>query len=535
MANRYWVAGRTGNWNSTANWSSSATATTGGASVPGTADTAFFSANSGSGNCTVDINPTVLAVNMTGYTGTLTFNSAGNYITITGTGTPFIGSTSATIVRSGASLDGFNIVTAGTSTATKTITTGAVSETNALNFSIGGTGGGTYSLGSGTFGRLSISTDNTGQGATFTTLTVYGSFYRTPNAGGTSTGTINMYSNLSVAATSMLAGSTYTIKTAGTTNFMLYGATSNTPGTSFVATSTGTGTGTVTPTRFMYFANYTNLSFTFNIGTGSSQGSVALGTGLGVAPSFGNSYGSTAPLNMLSGYFYSNKVTMDFSYSASYFDFSPNYVKNIKIDSPITFGYTNQLRGNDNSGTTFDFSLADVTLYNSGDVTAMTLALPVYTKFKSLVIYIGGGSNFQLTINCQNLTVDTLDISQFTPFGGSNTNTLIFPYGSFIYVRNLKSRLSSNGSRVIIQSTANGAPFYLTKTGGGIAYFNGVAIKDCYVNPANTWYANTTSSTGKTENELINTQYFGNNRNNGNNSQIIFDRYPPVGGFNEFF
>jgi hypothetical protein len=164
----------------------------------------------------------------------------------------------------------------------------------------------------------------------------------------------------------------------------------------------------------------------------------------------------------------------------------------------------------------------------------MTLVLPVYTKFKSLAIYIGFGLNFQLTINCQNLTVDTLDISQFNPPTGI-TNTLIFPYSAFIYVRNLKSRPLSYDSRVIIQTTANGAPFYLVKTGGGIAYLNGVAIKDCTASPANTWYANTTSSTGKTGNELLNAQLYGNNANNGNNSQIIFNRYPPVGGFNQFF
>lgn len=46
------------------------------------------------------------------------------------------------------------------------------------------------------------------------------------------------------AATALVAGRGYTITTLGTTNFTLHGASSNTIGTSFVATAVGTGTGT---------------------------------------------------------------------------------------------------------------------------------------------------------------------------------------------------------------------------------------------------------------------------------------------------
>jgi hypothetical protein len=154
MASRYWVRNAVGNWSSTANWSTSSTAVTGGASVPGTADTAFFNANALAGNCTVDITPTVLAVNMTGYNGTLNFGSLGNFITVTGTGTVFTGSTTATIVRSGYSLTDHNIACISTTTAAKTITTGAVSEANSLNFRIQSTSTGTYTLGTSVFRNL---------------------------------------------------------------------------------------------------------------------------------------------------------------------------------------------------------------------------------------------------------------------------------------------------------------------------------------------------------------------------------------------
>lgn len=51
--------------------------------------------------------------------------------------------------------------------------------------------------------------------------------------------------DVDVAATDIVEGNSYAIKTAGTTDFTLIGAADNTVGTQFVATGTGTGTGTV--------------------------------------------------------------------------------------------------------------------------------------------------------------------------------------------------------------------------------------------------------------------------------------------------
>ena len=48
MANRYWVAGGTGNYNSTTNWSATSGGAS-GASVPTTVDAIFFDASSGTG------------------------------------------------------------------------------------------------------------------------------------------------------------------------------------------------------------------------------------------------------------------------------------------------------------------------------------------------------------------------------------------------------------------------------------------------------------------------------------------------------
>lgn len=75
MADRYWVNGGTGNWNSTTNWS----ATSGGpsgASVPSTSDDVFFD-NLGNSNCTVNTAPTVLSVTVSsGYTSNISFTNS---------------------------------------------------------------------------------------------------------------------------------------------------------------------------------------------------------------------------------------------------------------------------------------------------------------------------------------------------------------------------------------------------------------------------------------------------------------------------
>jgi len=72
MANRFWVGG-TNTWDNstTSNWSTT-DGGGGGASVPGSSDTALFTANSGSVTVTLNYNPTLTGLNFTGFTGTFT-------------------------------------------------------------------------------------------------------------------------------------------------------------------------------------------------------------------------------------------------------------------------------------------------------------------------------------------------------------------------------------------------------------------------------------------------------------------------------
>jgi hypothetical protein len=51
-ASRYWIATSTANWSNTANWSTSSGGS-GGATVPGSSDYAYFN-SSRNGNCTID-------------------------------------------------------------------------------------------------------------------------------------------------------------------------------------------------------------------------------------------------------------------------------------------------------------------------------------------------------------------------------------------------------------------------------------------------------------------------------------------------
>jgi hypothetical protein len=81
MADRYWVAGGTGNYNSTTNWSATSGGAS-GASIPNTADNVFFNALSGVGTATINVASNCRDLNLTGFTGTLAFTNA---LTVNGT------------------------------------------------------------------------------------------------------------------------------------------------------------------------------------------------------------------------------------------------------------------------------------------------------------------------------------------------------------------------------------------------------------------------------------------------------------------
>ncbi|SKC81463.1 T9SS type A sorting domain-containing protein [Ohtaekwangia koreensis] len=116
---RYWVASTSSNWNNTANWSATSGGI-GGASVPGASDAVVFNGAGGlQGNCILDIAPTVSSVTVNGYSGTIDLNGF-NLISS--------GTTAATFTT--------GLITNGGAPATITINTTGIATFNGTHFGI---------------------------------------------------------------------------------------------------------------------------------------------------------------------------------------------------------------------------------------------------------------------------------------------------------------------------------------------------------------------------------------------------------------
>ena len=128
MAARFWTGG-SGTWNTTntANWSAT-TGGAGGASVPTTADTITFDANSGGGTCTVAATGAGTSMTCTGYTGTFSGTQSINLSGVSG----------ATFTAGGSIEAGSNI--------TIVFTNNAASGTRTFNGGTGTTEANSFSL-----------------------------------------------------------------------------------------------------------------------------------------------------------------------------------------------------------------------------------------------------------------------------------------------------------------------------------------------------------------------------------------------------
>lgn len=203
MANRYWVTGGTGNWNSTTNWST-ASGGASGASVPGSSDAALLDASSGAGTVTLDISPTIQTLTCTGFTGTLAFGT--NTISLNSTGTIFTGATTMTVT--GTPL----IICTNSSATARTVIPSLVTESNSISFRVTA-GTGTFTLSTTPAVRDLDFTDGvnpTGYAGALTmaVMTVYGNFKASTGMTCPSSG-----NSITFAATS----GTKTINTAGVT------------------------------------------------------------------------------------------------------------------------------------------------------------------------------------------------------------------------------------------------------------------------------------------------------------------------------
>ena len=171
MANKYWAAGVSGNWNSILSWSDFAIGTPAGAVVPGVGDDVFFNAASGTVTITLDVSPDIQTLTCTGFTGTLAFGT--NTISLNSTGTIFTGATTMTVTGTP------QIICTNSSASSRTITPTAVTEANSISFRIiAGTG--TMSLTAGSYRNLDFTdgVNPTGYAGALgnTTITIYGNF-----------------------------------------------------------------------------------------------------------------------------------------------------------------------------------------------------------------------------------------------------------------------------------------------------------------------------------------------------------------------
>lgn len=134
MASRYWVGG-TATWDGTAGskWALTSGGA-GGQSVPTSADSVIFNANSGSGTVTIAAGAICLKLNCSGFTGTLAFGT--NSIELAGEESNiFAGGTTMTVT--GTPL----IKLTNPGSGIRTLSTGVMSEANSISFEItAGTG-----------------------------------------------------------------------------------------------------------------------------------------------------------------------------------------------------------------------------------------------------------------------------------------------------------------------------------------------------------------------------------------------------------
>ena len=270
MADRYWVAGGTGNYNSTTNWSATSGGAS-GASVPSTADNVFFNASSGAGTATINVVSSCLNLNLTGFTGTLNFTSnlstlgtvnfgTGGY---TETGAAALRFQTATTITSNGSSWAGNIIFAanGTFTLADNLTiTGNLSFETGFGSTINGN---TLNIG----GNLTHSSSVNISGTTLFNFNGTGTWSHTSTGGIFNNFTINTAGTLTLGATvryqtGTLTYTSGTVITTGSALVLTGSATLNTNGITWNNIST-------TATAAITLGSNLTLTGTLSISTGT--------------------------------------------------------------------------------------------------------------------------------------------------------------------------------------------------------------------------------------------------------------------------
>jgi hypothetical protein len=504
MANRYWVTGGNGNWNSTTNWATSSGGIA-GASVPGSGDAALLDAASGSGVVTLDISPTIQTLTCTGFTGTLAFGS--NTISLNSTGTIFTGVLTMTVT-------GTPLIIATNSSATaRTITPTAVTEANSISFRITA-GTGALTLTAGAYRDLDFTdgTNPTGYAGALgnSAITIYGSFKA--STGMTRTAGTGVYTFAATSGTKIITSAGVTFDNPFTLNGV--------GGTWQLQDALTSGSSrTVTFTNGTLDLNNLTLTVGFFSATNSNTRSIAFGTGSITLIGSGSTIWSTG---LATNFSYTGTPTVNATYSGSV------GTRTISSGSSSSSGTeSNSVNFNISAGTDIVLFTATARVKNlnftgfAGTLSGTSALLCYGNLTYSAGMTIAAATNptiFGATSGTQLITTNaqTLDLPlTFNGIGGTfafqdaltqgSTRAFTITNGTVQLKAGVTSTVgalaTSGTTQKFLQSTLAGSQATLSQATGTVntSY---LTIKDIIANGGATWNAFTTSGNVDAGNNL---------------------------------
>lgn len=500
MADRYFVGGGTGNWNSTTNWSATDGGSS-GASFPVSGDNANFTALSGAGALNVNVASVcanlVMSATFTGSltgTGTLGIEGSASFGgTVSHTGTKTFTSTAAgnTITSNSvilASVITFNGVNGAWTLADALSTSGTLGVSNgafdALGFSV-------------TFSSFSSNNSN------IRSVSGSGSWTATGPALAWSTGTST---NLGGTLSSM----TLTVSNAGATGV----SAGNTMGNLNVTNASGTfTTGTATGNSWNNI-NFTGATCDWNAGTHGIRGNLTLASGM-MASDTSNiiTFRGTSGTQLIA----SNGVTLNhaltiattgvtvqavdslntgtqnITLNSGTFDANGKTIKSRKFVSnsatartltgvsAITWEVsgTGEAWSISDPGSNFNFQAPAVIKYTDTSSVTKNLGLDASQPINTLW-FAGAGTGINNISITADRTIAELKID-------SAPKSFTFGSGCTTNIGLLTGFTGTAGNLIIFASTAPGSPYTMVKTG---ERFIGdyISVRDCLGAPAHKWY-----------------------------------------------
>ena len=521
MAARYWVGGNA-TWDATAGTKWALTSGgAGGQTVPGAADTVFFTALSGTVTVTwTTASATVVSINSTGFTGT--HATGGNNKTLNGTGTVWTSPATCTII--GAST--LTVNSTGATAISVTCNHASPSATNAPTFSFTG---GTYALTlSGTGFNSILTTGYSGSASgsasvrnsvTLGSTGTFNGLFLTFLASATFTSGGRTLGRVTLQAP---AGGTLTLNgalTTGTSSALGFYLTSGTLNLNSFTLTCGEFISNNTLTRSISFGTgniivSSNISGAINpvLDFRAATGFTWTGTGIFIfsgAPQNFVAYGSTAGGS-------TNPIDLDMrSPSTRQYITNGSWFRNLSFSTQAS-----SIGGTSSTPTVLTNAPVNITgnltLNSGGTYTFLSPTFLGTTSFNSLGKTLGSttvnGAGITVTLTAAltlgvahtfTLTQGTLDLAGFTlstgTFSSTNTNTRAIAFGT----GNIALTGTTLGATLL--SMANATNFTYTGTGGFTRNMVAITTFDFGTTGGSTTNAPNLTLTGGTNNASFNT------------------------------